>query len=77
MDYEQIMVASVGLTASKLEDAEVAALYMAMQMGGIEPHHFGYEKLEPLRTNGDGSMHPATIDALEVYFQNRISKFPA
>ena len=76
MDYQKTMVAAVGLTVSGLEDNEVAALFMALQMGGIEPHHHGYEKLKPLRINPDGTMHPATIEALSTSLQRRIAKFP-
>ena len=75
MNLDQIIVASVSLTVQELEDHEVAALFMAMQMGGINPHHQGYDKLASLRTNPDGSMHQATIEALEVSLQNRILEF--
>jgi hypothetical protein len=75
MDYSQIMTATVGLTVKDLNDGEVAALYLAMQMGGIMPHHHGYEKLEALRTNPDGSMHQATLEALELCLQVRTSQF--
>lgn len=75
MNLDQVMIASVGLTVQDLEDQEVAALFMAMQMGGIKPHHNGYDKLEALRTNPDGTMHQATIEALEICLQNRISQF--
>jgi len=77
MDYSNIMAASVGLTVQDLADEEVAAIFMAIQMGGVEPHHLGYEKLKPLRTNPDGTMHPATLEALTTCLQSRIAKFPA
>ena len=76
MDYERIMVASVGVAASALTDEEVSALFLALQMGEIEPHHLGYEKLASLRTNPDGTMHQATIEALITYLQQRISQWP-
>ena len=75
MDYSQIMRAAVGLTVNTLEDQEVACLYMAMQMGGIKPHHNGFEKLKSLCTEPDGSMHQASIEALESCLQSRVSEF--
>jgi hypothetical protein len=44
-------------------------------MGGIKSHHLGYEKLSSLMTEPDGTMHQATIEALEVSLQSRIARF--
>ena len=77
MNYSQIMIASVSLTVNDLTDAEVSALFLATQLGGIKPHHKGFDKLNALMTENDSTMHSATLEALVKCLQIRISKFHA
>ena len=75
MDYSQIMTASVSLTVNDLTDQEVSVLFLATQMGGIEPHHKGFDKLSSLMTEHGNTMHSATLEAFEKCIQIRVSKF--
>ena len=77
MDYSKIMMASTMLTVNNLTDEEVSTLFLASQLGGIKPHHKGFEKLGSLMTGPDGGMHSATLEAFEKCLQIRVSKFHA
>jgi hypothetical protein len=74
MDIALVMRATVGLTVNKLSDDECVAIFLSSQMGEISPSVMGYEKLEPLFTEGHGQMHNATKEALLECLNSRISK---
>lgn len=75
MDMDKMMQAVVGSVVKDLTDQEVAALFMAMQLGSISERTIGYEKLERLRTGPDGSIHTTTMEALERYLMSRTQNF--
>lgn len=64
---ENVMATSIRLTCEGLDYRELVTLRLALSMGGIKPHHFGYDKIKSLFTESDGTeMHPETARLLRL-----------
>lgn len=73
MSMNTAVFIGVKMFADDLDDKELAACYNAATSGWtISPDTLGYEKFAPL-LQSDGRMHQATIDALSVIVNKRLS----
>lgn len=74
-DYDQIMVKAVSKACEQLTDAELNSIYMVALLGSNPKHVRGYDKVESLFTEDDGTrMHPTTREALAAVWQERCGK---
>ena len=63
----------VQMTLDTLSDDELAAVNLALALGGgVKPYHLGYEKVKPL-LNNDGTAHEDVISLISEEAFKRLS----